>query len=207
MTRSGGNPSGNGEAPRGPGGPARVVLVLGWLSEVASLIADRARARLLALRGARVGPKVRIGPRCRIEKPWRVSLGERTQLEADVYVKVTSPTAELRVGEFAFVGRGTEIDVSCEIVIGRHALIAPGCFVTDHSHRYADRTLRIDQQGCGEAKVRIGDDSWLGVGTVVLPGVTVGDGAVVGAHAVVRRDVPGCEVHAGVPARKVGERR
>jgi acetyltransferase-like isoleucine patch superfamily enzyme len=50
------------------------------------------------------------------------------------------------------------------------------------------------------------DDVWLGAGVVVTPGVTIARGAVVGANAVVTKDVPEYEIWAGVPARRIGER-
>ena len=154
-----------------------------------------------------MGSKVSIGPRCVFENPWCVTIGERAQIEADVYVKVTRPDAVVDIGAYAFIGRGTEIDVSREVTVGPHTLLAPRCFVTDHAHRFAELSRRIDEQGSIEAPVRIGSDAWIGVGAVVLAGVSVGDGAVVGAGSVVRSPVPPGEVHAGVPARKIGERR
>jgi acetyltransferase-like isoleucine patch superfamily enzyme len=54
------------------------------------------------------------------------------------------------------------------------------------------------------APVDIGDDVWIGRGALVLPGVTIGDGAVVAAGAVVTKDVPAGSVVAGVPAKVVG---
>ncbi|GAG06078.1 unnamed protein product, partial [marine sediment metagenome] len=55
--------------------------------------------------------------------------------------------------------------------------------------------------------VRIGDGCWLGAGVSVLPGTSLGRGAVIGANSVVRGSVPDDEVWAGVPAHPVGERR
>jgi acetyltransferase-like isoleucine patch superfamily enzyme len=52
----------------------------------------------------------------------------------------------------------------------------------------------------------IGDDAWIGVGAVVMQGRSIGRGAVIGANAVVTKDVPAYEVWVGIPARKVGER-
>ncbi len=196
---------------RGTGSPpvpdeSGVARLVESLLQLGALCAARARAIGLRARGARVGPKASIGPRCVFENPWCVTLGERTSIEADVYVKVTRPDAVVEIGAYAFVGRGTEIDVSRAVIVGSHALIAPRCFVTDHSHRFTDPSLRLDEQGSVEAPVRIGDDVWIGVGAVILAGVTVGERAVVGAGAVVRKPVPPGEVHAGVPARKIGER-
>jgi acetyltransferase-like isoleucine patch superfamily enzyme len=53
---------------------------------------------------------------------------------------------------------------------------------------------------------RIGRDAWLGARCIILSGVTIGDGAVVAAGTVVSHDVPPCEVHGGVPNRKLRDR-
>jgi acetyltransferase-like isoleucine patch superfamily enzyme len=171
-----------------------------------ALLAGRVRARALALRGAKVGAKARIGARCRFDRPWCIELGDRVEIEDHVSVKVTSDGARLRIGAFSFLGRGTELDVSREIVVGDHTLLAPGCFITDHSHRFSEPFLRIDEQGCVEAAVRIGNDAWIGAHATILMGVSIGHRSIVGAGSVVRRDVPAGEVHAGVPARKRGTR-
>lgn len=197
-----------GEVPRGRQWP---VLLRGYLAldrciETCRLFAGRFRAVLLSARGARLGRKVWIGPACTFERPWCVSLGDRVRVEDGVYVKVTADDANLSIGAYSFIGRLTELDVSREVWIGDHALLAPGCFVTDHSHCYRQASQRIDEQGCLMAPVRIGADTWLGTGTVVLMGTTIGDGAVVGAGSVVRRDVPPMEIHAGIPAKLVGKR-
>ena len=62
------------------------------------------------------------------------------------------------------------------------------------------------EQGIIARGVRIGDGAWIGAGAIVLDGVTVGEGAVVGAGAVVTRDVPPFAVAVGVPTRVVRQR-
>jgi acetyltransferase-like isoleucine patch superfamily enzyme len=112
-----------------------------------SILRGRLRARLLALRGARVGAKVTIGQRCVVDRPRRVELGARVLLEADVYLKIVSDGANLKLEDYTFVGRGVEFDIVSEVSVGRHCLIAPRCFVTDHIHG-TSRDLRMDQQPC-----------------------------------------------------------
>lgn len=164
------------------------------------LACGRLRARWLALRGARVGIKAAVGARCVIDRPWCVQFDDRVQIEADVYVKIVADNASLRIGRHTFVGRGVEFDVMCDVSVGPHSLIAPGCFITDHVHGIrAD--VRVDQQPCVANSVTIGSDVWLGTGTVVLPGVNIGDGAVVGANSVVTSDVSPYTVVTGAPAR------
>ena len=147
-----------------------------------------------------MGSKVTVGPRCIVDRPWCVGMGERTQLEHDVYLKMVVDTATLELGDFVFVGRAVEFDVMDGVSVGNHTVIAPRCFITDHNHGIKGG-LRIDQQPCNAAPIEIGSDVWLGAGAVVLPGIKIGDGAVVGANAVVTKDVPPMTIVAGAPAR------
>lgn len=170
------------------------------------LISGRQRAFWLRRRGAAVAQKVFIGPRTQVDCPWGVTIKDRVKVESDVYLKLVSVDARLTLGSHVFVGRGCEFDVSKDIEIGAHALLAPGCFITDHNHRI-DRHFRIDQQSCDVGSVAIGSDSWIGAGSVVLPGVQIGDGAVIGAAAVVNRSIPAWAIAVGAPAEIVGYRK
>ncbi len=165
----------------------------------------RVRAQYHRLRGVAIAPKCTLGSRVRIDQPAAVRLGLRATLEADVWLKVVDQGARFEIGQYSFIGRGTEFDVSQSVIIGDHVLIGPGVFVTDHNHNIA-QNMRIDEQGCKAAAVIIEDDVWLGAKVVVLPGVTIHRGAVVGAGAVVTKDLPANSISVGVPARVIGER-
>lgn len=169
------------------------------------VMSDRFRAWKLRIMGARLGEKTRIGARCVVHHAARLSCGTRCQFEHDVFIKMTSEQATVDIGREVFVGRGVEFDISHSLSIGSHTLIAPGCFVTDHSHKHAaGRT--IASQGCEGAPVSIGSDVWLGANAVVLAGVHIADGAIIAAGAVVRSSVGPMQIVAGVPARVVGQR-
>jgi acetyltransferase-like isoleucine patch superfamily enzyme len=166
---------------------------------------DRLRALAWRLRGASLGPKTRVGRYCLLDNASGLYTGARVQIEHGVHIKLVQDGARLALGAETFIGFGTELDVALRLEIGHHVLIAPGCFITDHSHRHAVGMLIADQ-GRECAAVRIGDDVWLGAHAVVLPGVTIGDGAIVGAGAVVTHDVLAGAIVAGVPARVIGQR-
>ena len=176
----------------------------GWYVEgmlaLWAVFCGRLRARLLAARGACVGAKAAIGARFMVDRPWGIELGARVLIESDVYLKLVSDTAILKLGAHTFVGRGVEFDVMCKVSVGCHSLIAPRCFITDHHHGMRQE-LRIDQQTGWAQAVEIGSDVWLGTGVIILPGVKIGNGAVVGANSVVTSDVAPMAVVAGAPAR------
>ena len=171
-----------------------------------ALLGDRMRAVWWRMRGASVGRKASLGRYCSILRPWCLVTGERVQFEHQVYIKITSDAARVKLGDEVFIGYGAELDISDSLSLGNHVLIAPGCFITDHHHRRGAHE-RIAAQGCESAPVTIEDDVWLGANAVVLPGVRIGRGAIVGAGAVVTDDVPAMTIVAGVPARKIRERR
>jgi len=163
---------------------------------------DRLRAGLWRACGVTMGRKIRVGTRCRVTRPEGVSLGFRTWLEADVWLKLTSPSARLEVGAYSFFSRNCTINVIEKVTIGSHVLFGPSCLIIDHNHG-TDAGCRIDEQPCVSKPVCIQDSVWCGAGVVVLPGVTIGEGAVIGANAVVTHDIPAMAVAVGNPAHVI----
>jgi len=109
----------------------------------------------------------------------------------------------IRVGDRCLFGKGSGIVGHLEIVIGDDVWTGHHVYITDQNHGYADLTLPVSQQVMPERPVSIGDGSWLGHGTVVLPGARIGRHVVIGANSVVTGDVPDHSVAAGVPARVI----
>lgn len=166
------------------------------------IVTARIRALGLRWRGAKLDSKVSVGPNCRCWMPRGIAMGERATLEGDVWLKLVAPQARLDVGAFTFFGQGCHVNVLDRVVIGAHCLFGPRCVIVDHNHGL-DPARRIDEQPCIAKPIRIGKDVWCGAGAVILPGVSIGDGAVVGAQSVVTRDVPPMAVVAGNPARLI----
>ena len=158
------------------------------------------RYRLLGARG--IDGKCLFGRGVRVERPWLATLGPRCVLQQDVWLNIGANSASLDIGAFTFIGRGVEIEVSTRVAIGRGGLIAPGVFITDHNHGTA-LGLPMFEQPCVAAPVMIGDDVWIGANAVILPGVEIGDGAIVAAGAVVNRSVPANAIVVGVPAQVI----
>ena len=127
----------------------------------------------------------------------------------------TGPRARIRLGDFALV-HGARIICDAEVVIGDYALISWNVVLMDTYRVPQDHCLRRAalERLAGhwprplEAEVparpiHIGRNVWIGFDACVLPGVTIGDGAVLGARSVVAADVPPCTVVAGNPARVI----
>lgn len=114
--------------------------------------------------------------------------------------------ANVAIGENVFINRGALFMAPVPITIGDNALIGPYTMFNSSSHRYKARGTPIDQQGHRYGEITIENDVWVGGHACILAGVTLGEGAVVGAGAVVTKSVPSYTVVAGVPAQVIGER-
>lgn len=113
----------------------------------------------------------------------------------------------LTIGRNVFMNRGVVITAPAKVTIGDDVLIGPHVIINSGNHRYVDPGVPIRLQGHKLDPIVIEDDVWIGAHSVILPGVRVGRSSVVGAGAVVTRDVPPDSVVGGVPARIIKHRR
>lgn len=115
-------------------------------------------------------------------------------------------------GSGIIIGSYSSIGVNCHVrgplEIGEDVMMGPNCRIMTTNHR-SDRTdiHMIEQGDTTPQKVTICDDVWIGVNVVILPGVTIGEGCVIGAGAVVTKDVPPYSVVGGVPAKVIKSRK
>lgn len=158
----------------------------------------------------KIGPGTYL-PKVYVTWPHQVSLGAHCVLEHDVYFKydgIWAPGPSVVIHDRVFIGFGCEFNVKLRIEIGADCLIASGCKFIDHDHDTSRSDVPMREQTTGaEAEIILSPDVWLGVNVVVLKGVRIGRGAVVAAGAVVTTDILDYEMWAGVPARKIDERR
>ena len=109
----------------------------------------------------------------------------------------------VRIGDRCLIGKGSGIVGHFGIVIGNDVWTGHHVYITDQNHGYEDVTRPISQQSQPERPVSIGDGSWLGHGTVVLPGARIGRHVTIGANSVVTGDIPDHSVAVGSPAKVI----
>lgn len=112
-------------------------------------------------------------------------------------------TPVVRIGDRCLIGRGSGIVGHFSIEIGDDVWTGHHVYITDQNHGYENVDIPISQQSMPEKPVRIGSGSWLGHGTVVLPGADIGEHVVIGANSVVTGVIPSFSVAVGAPARVV----
>ena len=130
-------------------------------------------------------------------------VGERVQLFSHHARSIftTFEHGRLLIGDRAFINYGVDIAATGLVSIGADCLIGTHVSIIDNDfHGLVDR-----HETPSPRPVVIGDNVWIGNRAIILPGVTIGEGAVVGAGSVVTRDVPARTVVAGNPARMVRE--
>jgi acetyltransferase-like isoleucine patch superfamily enzyme len=115
------------------------------------------------------------------------------------YAYVQGSTGGVRLGNRVEVNNFSIINGTGGVDIDDQTLNGPGVRIISYQHRYA-RNSPIYSQPIDAKPIKIGRDVWLGANSIILAGVTIGDGAVVAAGAVVRKDVPAYAIVAGVPA-------
>ena len=105
----------------------------------------------------------------------------------------------MRIGDRCLIGKGSGIVGHLSVDIGDDVWTGHFVYITDQNHGYEDTTRPISRQSQPERPVVIGDGSWLGHGTVVLPGARIGRHVAVAAGSVVTGDLPDLCVAAGAP--------
>jgi acetyltransferase-like isoleucine patch superfamily enzyme len=126
-----------------------------------------------------------------------VRFGDKVTLNRYAYVQ--GGDGGVRLGDRVEINNFSIVNGTGGVDIGADTLVGPGVRIISYQHRYA-RSATIRSQPVEARPIRIGCDVWLGANSIILAGVSVGDGAVVAAGAVVREDVPAYTVVAGVPA-------
>lgn len=158
--------------------------------------------------GMTIGADTRMS-RVHVTWPHRVLLGERVSLEHGIYFNAAgahAPGIAISIGDGTFVGSGCEFNAIQGISIGANCLIASGCRFVDHDHGIQAGQLMKLQDEISSA-IQVGTDVWIGANSIVLKGVSIGDGAIVAAGSVVTKSVAPYAIVAGVPAKFIKSRR
>ncbi|HET7301096.1 MAG TPA: acyltransferase, partial [Oleiagrimonas sp.] len=145
-------------------------------------INPRLRARFFGLLGAEIGNNVRI---------YEVQL-----------FNLASGLNNLHLADDVHVGPGGRLDLEGPLRIGPRSTLSPGVTILTHADPGTSHHSALSERYPPHASgVRIGSDCWIGTNAVLLDGITIGDRSVVGAGAVVTRDIESDSLAVGIPAR------
>jgi len=141
---------------------------------------------------------VRINGKVRFERNNRIEC--ISKYETDIF----SPSLTIEDG----VGFGNNCHIGCinKIQIGKNTLIGSNVLIIDHAHGNNSNNKKIpitNQKLFSKGPIKIGNNCWIGENVVILPGVTIGNNSIIGAGAIVTKDVPENSVFAGNPAKNL----
>jgi acetyltransferase-like isoleucine patch superfamily enzyme len=157
----------------------------------------RGHARLRLGGASQVGKNPVLIGKATLQLRGKTRIGDYFMIEGTVGVLIkVAPGASLTIGDRVYMNGGTSIEAHHEVIIGNNVLMAPfASIVDDDRHQVEPDSVRY------KGPTIVGSNVWLGRNVVILPGVTIGDGAVIGANSVVTKSVPPNSFAAGSPAQ------
>lgn len=151
-----------------------------------------------------------IGNRSKIIKPMRIInknrifLGDNVIILNDARMEAHGDNASINIGSGTSIEQGCHIIAADRLEIGEDCVISAWVYIADCNHIY-NKKIPIMKSGLEVKPTRIGKHVFIGIGAKIMPGVTIGDYSVIGANAVVTKNVPPNEIWAGVPAVCIGK--
>lgn len=148
------------------------------------------------------GKNVGIGRNVKLRSYYggRITIGNNVYIQDRVEIYCQNGT--INIGDNSFIGKGSEIVARENIMIGKDALISAYCIIRDANHGMKMNKL-IREQEFTFASIIIGNDVWIGTHAVITDGVHIGDGSIIGANAVVTKNVEPNSISAGVPSKHI----
>jgi acetyltransferase-like isoleucine patch superfamily enzyme len=134
-----------------------------------------------------------------------ISLADGVTINRNCSLKAKN--GKITIGKQTTIGSNSSVVSYNSVEIGDFAIIAGGCSINTGGYEIKDTSVKmIDNGVSSKGPIVIGDDVWIGTRGIILEGIRVGSHAVIGAGAVVTKDVAEHEIVAGVPAKSIGSR-
>jgi acetyltransferase-like isoleucine patch superfamily enzyme len=151
------------------------------------------------------GSNLRLHFPANINNPNKIKIGSNVSIAEYCWlncIEESKNEISLKIGNNCSIGRFAHINAYEKVILEDFVLISDRVHISDVSHIYRDENIPIMSQGAEfKGPVVIKNGAWIGIGAVVLPGVTIGRNSIVGANAVLTKDVPDFHVAKGVPAQ------
>lgn len=177
-----------------------------------------------------VGRGLIIGRNVSLRHPGKIELGDNVTIDENCLVDargsgdggvtlgddvilnrgcmILAKAGPVHIGKRTTVGSNSVIVSLSGVEIGEAIMIAGNCYLSAGSYNVDNGPLTIMDAGAfSNGPIRIGDGAWLGTGAIVLDGVSIGSGSVIGAAALVNKDVPETGIAVGIPAKVVRSRQ
>ncbi|MDZ7291257.1 MAG: acyltransferase [candidate division KSB1 bacterium] len=203
-----------------------ITLLVSWVPGALGLVL---RSKLYPQLLGRVGRNVTFGANVVLRHPRKIRVGDNVVIDDNVVLDAKGEDNNgITIGNGVFVGRNTilsckngdiilddnvNIGFNCEIFsasrvrIGKNILFAAYVYLVGGTHRFDRTDIPILFQERSSQGIEVDDNTWVGAHAVIFDGVRVGKDCVIGAGAVVNKDIPDWKIAVGVPAKVVQDRR
>lgn len=153
------------------------------------------------------GKDVRLYPLCKMVRAGNAELDNNCQIFDNVFIDAGK---SLKIGKFSTLTWYVLIEGGANTKIGDRVFIGPGSKILTSTYKlngvYSIEHLPGECRATEYGDITIHDDAYVGANCTIMPGVTIGEGAVVGANALVNKDLEPWGIYVGTPCKKVGER-
>ena len=171
------------KTPKGFRGKSKITVQLWWIVQATLFrgspqFAYGWRRFLLKAFGAQIGKKVLIRSSVKITYPWKLS-----------------------VGDYSWIGDEVDLYTLGPIEIGSNTVISQKCYICTGTHDYRSESFKISAH-----KITISNKCWLATDVFVAPGITIGEGTVVGSRSSVYNNLPAQKICIGTPAQPIKDR-
>lgn len=180
-----------------------------WATRMPGGIGSRLRSAHWRKYLAACGPGLGVGIGARYSGPENIRFGSGVQIGLLGQIYASGGQGErIVLGDRVLTNSNVMVnaDLGGVIEIGNDVIVGPNVVMRASNHVFDDRTKAVAEQGHRPGKITVGDDVWIGANAVLLPDISIGRGAIVGAGAVVTHDVEEWAIVAGVPAVRIGTR-
>ena len=151
----------------------------------------------------KAGENLKIAENVKIMQPELVSIGDNVEFYYGVYIQPC--------GKEVTIGSGTHFApygvLYGPLEVGENCAIAAHVVLASVQHTHIDVDTPFVKQPVDQRKITIEDNVWIGANAVITPGITIGTGSIIGAGAVVTKDVEPYSVMGGVPAKLIRKRK
>ncbi len=159
---------------------------------------------LVGVRGIVIGSHCKVDPFCYLksEKPnGRLVIGNHVVINR--FSHISAKGSQVRIEDYSYIGYNNWIGGQGSITIGHNFISGMNLVMVSSNHDYYNVSIPYHRGEEIEGDILVGDSVWIGANSVVLPGISIGSGAVVAAGSIVTKDVPPHVVVAGNPAEVV----
>ncbi|RKQ50972.1 acetyltransferase-like isoleucine patch superfamily enzyme [Roseivirga pacifica] len=113
----------------------------------------------------------------------------------------------MSIGDNSNIGPYSYIGCSGKVTIGNNVMMGPRVSMFAENHNYSDTSIPMKEQGVSLSEIVVNNDCWIASNATILAGVTIGEGSIIAAGAVVTKDIPPYSIVAGNPAKVIKSRK